>query len=180
MKKIILFFACIAPILAAAQMTSLPQKESFSLGLNANLTNISEHDTQRMAYGMYLSLYNLYIDFTIAPAEHRNSLGVKYWRDEERIFNVNAGYRIKIYKNIGITPLIGITQYEVGDVDGYDWSVGNNGNIVNSFNVKYSKTLFNYGGCIDYTQFFGNFGLKVGLVAQRYTYGAIFGFSMAW
>lgn len=188
MKKILftLFLAVIAStgIAQTVEVKQKKQKKPFEV-INAsyisNYITLKDMNLQRLSYGASINIFNAHLDISVAPAAHRTSVMVGYWENESRILSINVGCRIKIVKGLGITPIIGFIRADIGDVNGWDWSVDNDG-IVNEYTTKQTNKYFNYGAIADYTFFesSNHFGVKIGIVAQRYNFGAIIGTSFNW
>ena len=164
--------------------TNKTKKRPFEIvnaGYICNYVTIDDMKLQRLSYGASINIFNAHFDISVAPAKHRTSVKVGYWENESRILVANIGWRIRIAKGFGITPMIGLIRADIGDVDGWDWTVDNNG-LANAFQTKQSNKYFNYGAMVDYTFFdaSNHYGFKIGLVAQRYNYGALIGASFNW
>lgn len=182
MKKTIL--VALFVVIASTSIAQEPTKKPFeviSTGFITNYITLNDINLQRFSYGASINICNFHIDASVAPALHRRSTQVDYWENESRILLINAGVRIKVAKGLGITPVLGYLRADIGDVDGGDWTLDDEG-VVNKFIVRDSRKYFNYGGIIDYTFYdpTQTYGFKLGILAQRYNFGVIASASFRW
>lgn len=103
-----------------------------------------------MIGGFECTIWNFYFDYMGAALGHSKSVNVGNWENQKTGSTFHFGYRLSIYRNFAITPIIGRATMEIGTVDGYDYSVDNEGNIINSFNVEGRESKQDYGAIISY------------------------------
>lgn len=134
--------------------------EDVGIGITAGGIKIKEEGmtSHAGAYGAHLTLLGLYTDFRIIPAE---KVEMPAEQLKTSCYQFNVGYRVQVYKGLGITPLIGMIQCKVDT------------RVHDVVTVEYNKKYFNFGGMIDYI--FLNqpqtTGIKIGAVAQKYNFG---------
>ena len=122
-------------------------QEKFSFSFLAGATNQFSSPTM-VSFGLSLTVYNVYLDWTFKPAGHAQDVKVDVWKNQKKNSNFHIGYRLP-YKQIGFTPVIGFSQYKILDVDGNNWNINNSG-IHNSEIVKENHTRTDYGIVFDY------------------------------
>lgn len=123
--------------------------EDFAASMNLGSMNMPRLGSNAIG-GFECTLWNFYFDYMGAPAGHSGSTKVGRWENEKECSSYHVGYRINVYRNLGITPIIGKATMKLGTVDGYDYSISDNGTISNSFIVKDKESYTDYGAIISY------------------------------
>lgn len=123
--------------------------ENFAVSINVGSMNMPRLGSKVIG-GFECTIWNFYFDYMGAPAGHSHSVKVGKWGNETQGTTYHFGYRINVYRNLGITPLIGKATMELGTVDGYDYSISNDGKISNSFIVNDRECYTDYGAIVSY------------------------------
>lgn len=144
------------------------ETERFGIGFSSGIISLSTEDVSSvLAYGAYLSLFNVYADFRMIPT-------IKQQLAEETtlktsIYQANVGYRINILEGFGITPLVGITK------------VNSKSHTVTDSSTLVDKMYINYGLMFDHIyRHHSGVGIKTGITVQRHNFGMTFGVSYNW
>lgn len=144
------------------------QTERFGIGFNSGIISLSTEGINNvLAYGAYLSLFNVYADFRMMPT-------IKQQLTEDTtlktsIYQANIGYRINILEGFGITPLVGITK------------VNSKAHATVESNTLVDKLYINYGLMFDHIyRHHTGIGIKTGITVQRHNFGMTFGVSYNW
>lgn len=170
MKKYLLALLALAlSSVSMAQVDSLysgPKKLNESCAFNFVGGCVNAFDAPAMpAYGFSFSIYHFYADFVFKVAGHTGDTDVKVWRNEKKNWNTHFGYRLGVGR-CGVTPVVGLSSYSVGDVDGYDWTYDHG--IQNKFITRDRSTRFDYGIVLDYHLSSASQGCKVVAELTRY------------
>lgn len=123
--------------------------EDFAASINIGCMKMP-HLGSKVIGGFECTIWNFYFDYMGSPAGHSGSSKVGKWKNETKCSTYHFGYRINVYKNLGITPLIGRVSMESGTVDGYDYSISKDGTISNAFIVDDRESYTDYGAIISY------------------------------
>lgn len=142
--------------------------EKFGIGFSSGIISMTKEGIgATLAYGAYLSLFNIYADFRMMPTIKQQIDDLS--KIKTSIYQVNAGYRINILEGFGITPLIGITKV--------------NSKVVTeaASTELIDKTYINYGILFDHIyRHHSGIGIKTGIAVQRHNFGATFGVAYNW
>lgn len=123
--------------------------EDFAASINIGAMNMPRLGLRAIG-GFECTIWNFYFDYMGAPAGHTKSVNVGKWKNETKGYTYHFGYRINVYRNLGITPLIGKATMKLGTVDGYDYSISKDGTVSNAFIEKDRESYTDYGAIISY------------------------------
>lgn len=123
--------------------------EDFAASINIGGINMPRLGSKVIG-GFECTIWNFYFDYMGAPAGHTNTVKVGKWENETEGHTYHFGYRINVYRNLGITPVIGKATMKLGTVDGYDYSISNDGTVSNAFIEKDRECYTDYGAIISY------------------------------
>lgn len=144
------------------------ETERFGIGFSSGIISLSTEGINNvLAYGAYLSLFNVYADFRMMPT-------IKQQLTEDTtlktsIYQANIGYRINILEGFGITPLVGITK------------VNSKAHATAESYTLVDKLYINYGLMFDHIyRHHTGIGIKTGITVQRHNFGMTFGVSYNW
>lgn len=123
--------------------------EDFAASINIGGMNMPRLGSKVIG-GFECTLWNFYFDYMGAPAGHSSTVKVGKWENQTECSTYHFGYRINVYRNLGITPIIGRATMKLGTVDGYDYTISKDGTISNSFYEKDRESYTDYGVIISY------------------------------
>lgn len=157
-KKFILAFLCsFTFLLSNAENYITNYNRDMSANIHVGYASDFGHSTAIILGS--LSVYGIYLDFGGKSPAHKHSTEVKKWEDETSCTVFHIGYQIPVYRNVKITPLFGSYKFQVGEVDGWDWSVSDHG-INNHFEPEATKHKFDFGTQISLVYPVGTWGFN--------------------
>lgn len=99
--------------------------------------------------GCSTKIYGVYFGFGTYVGNHLNDVRVDKWRGQLKGYYFHVGYNIQLFRFLSFTPIVGYSDYEVGDVDGWNWR-GTSTGIENHFEPYYKDSSFDFGGQISF------------------------------
>lgn len=114
-------------------------------------------------YGIGVTVRGFHLTIGGLGSTHENDIDVGTWNEKSSCM-IQFGYQIPIVKSVRVVPVIGIAGVGEVHTDGYDYDIGQSGNVQNKV-INDLKYKFDYGARV----VFNHRKLIINLAASRYT-----------
>lgn len=160
MKRVVtiitLLFFC---IFASAQKISYAEaiqnwNSGFTLGLDCGIApSVMRSDMHGAAgafIGFNLNIAGFDVGMHVKDRKHGSTIKVGIWENEYRGELYQFGYRLPVIpKWICVTPLVGLYKEQWGTTNGYEYTIDQDGDIRNGYDIDMTIFDFDYGGKIE-------------------------------